>query len=221
MYGLPSAFNRSMIFSPAAEGIDLLTGLQAFWPFNGDSDDSSGNDNDLTIAGAAYSEGLIGNALSDQDSAVTRGLALGATFSISFWFKNDPTFAEGSTGFLIELFGTGFEKFLEVSTIADAEQTYLSYFSLEGGQITIPSDDEWHHVVLCKSGSVISIYHNNVLSGTENVVTNGMTNIRLTCGPNLSDKINYLDLVGCYNILLSQDQIDALYNSGLGIDPTA
>jgi len=90
----------------ATEKINLSYGLVAYYPFNGNANDESGNGHDASTIGASFTEDRFGQlnhaASHSYDSRMFTNISINAAKSLVFWLKTDaqPTTGDG--------FGIGF-----------------------------------------------------------------------------------------------------------------
>ena len=117
-----------MIFIISASFLyaDLSDGLQAYYPFNGNANDESGNENDGTVSGAYLTNDRFGNSNSaycfdGSDDFIeindSNSLDIGLSdYSIVAWIKTTHTsygriFSKGSsqctTGYMMRTGGAG------------------------------------------------------------------------------------------------------------------
>jgi hypothetical protein len=102
------AFNGSQfkVKVTATEKINLSNGLVAYYPFNGNANDESGNGHDATTIGASFTQDRFGQlnhaASHSYDSRMFTNISINAAKSLVFWLKTDaqPTTGDG--------FGIGF-----------------------------------------------------------------------------------------------------------------
>ncbi len=90
---------NAIIAQLAAIPTTLSTGLAAYYPFNGNANDLSGNGNNGTVNGATLAKDRLGNANSAYSFNGTNNLislpapffggVVNSQFSISLWFKTD------------------------------------------------------------------------------------------------------------------------------------
>jgi len=136
----------------------MYNGLVAYYPFDGNTDDESGYENDGSVSGAALATDRFGNSNNayyfdgiddfieiDDDSSLDIGFS---DYSIVAWIKtantiNGRIFSKGSsqcvTGYTMRTSGSNNYAFLENAYDGTCQIT------LEG--ITEINDDEWHLVV--------------------------------------------------------------------------
>lgn len=213
------------------------TGLVAWWPFNGNAADSSGNSNNGTVNGAtltAGQSGLANNAYSFNGSssyiAVPTNFANSFTagkMSVSAWvyfntnadwssiIKNWGSVTTGAFHFGL----SGLSQKLHLQ-ITQSSGTTLN--ALAPATISL---NAWHHVAFTLDGSLMHLYQDGVEVGTP-VSYNGtlktsfqFTNIGVKPGtsqlpaPSFSGYHNgKLDDIGVWSRALNQAEITALYN---------
>jgi len=165
---------------------DLNEGLIAHYPFNGNAEDVSGNDNHGTVTGATIEEGVvhIGESQSN-DSFVTFGNTIDQfgtnDFSVAFWFNTQEQASlfdlagdrkVGSHGnfFDIRMLGNGGAVRPEVDQ--DSSGTNINYFD----STTIGlNDGNWHQVATVRMGNSLTLYIDGQLDKTASA--NGIANI--------------------------------------------
>ena len=140
---------------------DLTEGLVAHYPFDGDADDASGNDNHGTLSEGTYGEDPSGSAdaalyLSggSVDLGTSEDVSLGTgSLSISYWFSTDSSSvyqtvlmngtASWASGVLVGLswdvgkviFGIGTQTAWDTDNVIGIQTRQLW------------NDGQWHHVV--------------------------------------------------------------------------
>ena len=209
----------------------LPTGLVAYWKFDGNANDASGNGHNGTpTGGVATSEVGKLNDCYDFDGAddfVTFGTnaAYETNYvSVSLWFKADRV---------------AFEELLTKTTTV-VTQWVIAKFSAAPSTISfgvnvggtalladgILSDTKvWHHVVGTYDGANIKIYCDGVLRGTTphpGVITS-LPTIPIYAGAcNSGGSGAYyfdgkIDEIGLWNRALVQSEVTDLYQGGVGI----
>jgi hypothetical protein len=197
-------------------------GLVGWWPFNGNANDESGNNNNGTVNGATLTADRFGNAgkayefngssyiISTQVSNIPLG---NSPRTFSFWMKSNITTSPSNrdminwgTTALSQRFGF---------VMYDG----LPYFVGEGDDFygsTPIGNNNWHFIVLTYTGSVVSIYIDGDLDASQNKNLN-------TIGPDLvigrsaldhplfTTYAGLVDDVGIWNRALTQQEITALY----------
>jgi len=218
-------FNKSDVssvisVSTANNSTDISVGLVSYYKLQSNSNDSFGSVNNGADANATYVTGKIGNAVSYSGSS--SGTSIGnptnlqlVDLSISCWIKTSAP-GGGDKGLI---FKTGaYNIFFYGNNLA----TY-SYGSPSGYKSTGVSvaDGNWKHIVITQQSGVTNgtkIYINGtlVLTTTVGQTTQGNAlEFGRISGGNSANFI--LDEVGIYNTILTQTDVDNLYNSGSGI----
>lgn len=199
-------------------------GLFAWWPFNGNADDLSGNGHHGTVFGASITADRLGNANSAYnfaDSAYiitdsTGNLPLdSAARTITLWLKTNQSSSPANH----DVFGYG--------RVSPSNAFYFTIFGffpffcgayndLDGsGEIT---DDAWHFVAITYNGTNVSIYVDGILnaSGPKHLDTK-LSEVIFGRSP-LTHPTPYfytglLDDCGIWNRVLTQQEITGLFNS--------
>jgi hypothetical protein len=162
----------------------LKQGLVAYYPFNGNANDESGNGNHGSVVGAILSadrNGLINKAYSFDGSKSNYIIGDCSRFptgntprSVSFWIR-----ARGlGNGLSHQILGYGgngcgqsFNMNIENSDIGP---NFIGKYEVQGHcrafqtftSFPTPNMDTWHHIVVTFDGSLIRFYHNGVLAFT-------------------------------------------------------
>lgn len=212
-------------------------GLIAQYKLNGNALDSSGNEYDGSIAGnVTFDTGLVGQcAVFDASSSTTINLPAdfdtlldsSHDWTVCYWVRVAPdsdlqynmfffyrgTQAVGpSQGFDMDTDSFSKSRFRYDTT---TEQNK----SLNGSVI---NDGNWHHCALTHTTttSTFTLYTDGVSNGT--LVYTGTFSV--IGGSSIARKIHYtafacdMDDVRIYNRILSQSEIDELYNEGNGTE---
>ena len=209
-------------------------GLVGYWKFEDDCQDSSGQGNHGTNHGATFVDGKVGRALSFDgvDDYVDCGNVLNFdstdSFSISFWWKSSSNAnmillskaINGGTyrGWYVYFFSgnrVGFRFIHDLTSLIkiNAEQQYY--------------DNKWHFYTVVYNGnskaSGFKIYVDGVEKSlyVEEDSLSGDTTNNVNLQISGRDGLNYLfngiiDEVCIYNKVLSAQEIQYHYNSGLG-----
>jgi len=160
---------------------DLNDGLVAYYPFNGNTKDESGNENNGIAEGITLSKDRFNNSNSaykfdgQNDYINVPNINLlnfgKGSFTISVWVKVDDNMNKISNYFIIDKrkgsgAGKGYGFYLN---------SYVAKCALQGctPNLTISSgielnDSEWHHIVVVidKTNSISLIYDNlNIVKG--------------------------------------------------------
>jgi len=208
-------------------------GLVAYYPFNGNANDESGNGNHGTVTGANFTSDRFGNTSSacnfdgidDEinfgDVSFYNGVAAA---SISVWVKYtehsgtyDPFVTKGGMA-EHETFGLG--------TTNEGSGVMRIEFGGDGPVISVATTNdkadngEWHHIVTLLENTVPKIYIDGILSSI--VAASNVTQIKnqandMMMGSNLRSDGKYwyngvLDDVRIYDYALTEAEILALYH---------
>lgn len=217
-----------LMFMSGPVQADLSDGLVAYYPFNGDANDESGNGNDGTVNGATLTTDRFGNADSaysfngsdDYISADGDGsLAINENFSLSTFIYADEV--TSATQFLLVRRG-GTKDYYKLTLKLDKIN-----FKTESGPVPAMASDlaieisNWYHVCAVYDGSSARIYINGQLSAEEIASGNLSTssaNLYIGCNtPSGTDDRWFdgkIDDVRIYNRALSETEIQQLYWGG-------
>ncbi|MEN8221503.1 MAG: LamG domain-containing protein [Pseudomonadota bacterium] len=204
---------------------DLNDGLVAYYPFNGNANDESGNGNNGVVHGATLTEDRFGSA----DSAYNFD---GINNYIEF--SDDPSLNFGSDEFTISFW-------VKPNSLHDY-QRFLTKYNQVGGWIIYGNSNgrlyinfsrekllsleigtyeanSWQLFTIVRTPTNIIFYKNNNLLSSQDIVTGNVDiNEELfigTCGSgcNVANKIfnGFMDEVRLYNRALSESEIQQLY----------
>jgi len=197
----------------------------AYWPFNGNANDESGNGHNGTVVGAALVNGRKGKSNGAyffdgiNDYITVPSFSRGARgFTISTWIKED---GQALNSRVMGQYGT--EYTFQLINNSATPQTFLSLY-LETGIINIvypvSLNVDWNHIVITTTGIIaenIYMYINGVLVKTEQLTDNAK-NIagNFVYGRNPQGNFQYwrgsIDDTRYYNRRLTAAEINALYN---------
>ena len=164
---------------------DLNDGLVAYYPFNGNAEDASGNGNNGTVNGATLTEDRLGNA----DSAYSfdgnndyieveddHSLDLTNTFTISLWIKQTSVRRLGY-------------RLVDKVTAGVGDGYGLDTFDGKGGQgirligaqkniaaMSTHSLNEWHYVAVTFLNGISNFYLEGIPDGSGN---HGSTSVQV------------------------------------------
>lgn len=232
-----------MVLTVNLSNADINNGLVAYYPFNANADDESGNANHCAAMGATLTVDRNGNAssayqfdgVSDYlDCTTTASLNLSTAITVSAWIKPDDTPADweaivsrwsGSQHF--ETFGLYINSVLELA----------GEIMTEGGNLVRASGQneivvsQWQHVAMVydTSDHSFSLYKNGeqlyrwegLYYGGHPEMLIGDTN--LTIGVVKRDELWHffdgaIDEVRIYSRALSASDVSQVYQDGLGGD---
>jgi hypothetical protein len=230
-----SVFLVAMIFTANAQ-MNLTNGLVAYYPFNGNANDASGNTNHGVISGATWTNGILGTAtnalffngasrvvVSDNPSLnPTNAITLSAWFKANNWNGNNRIINKGDLQYqLTAQYGSFMFEIVNASNV-DFQVSAAS-----------PSVGLWHNAVGTYDGGAMRLYIDGVLVSTKAAngliaTTNlsGNPNVNLNIGAK-SDSANPIDFfsgsickVRIYNRALSSNEVAQLlaYESGFMLE---
>jgi hypothetical protein len=212
---------------------DLNDGLVAYYPFNGNADDESGNSNHGMVNGATLTEDKFGNAESAYSfNGINNYINLGnviATnvFSFSVWFttnssKRNQTILGNyrpcsyvDTGFILLNYGREIEK-------GDPRLQLYKKTAIEYSEDM--ADNRWHHVVGVFGKNSFYFYVDGILRGSETGSYNQTSiNTKVGAADAISDYCGVtgesyfngkIDNIRIYSRTLSESEVQQLYQIG-------
>ncbi len=212
---------------PALPAAPFLTnGLVAFYPFNGNPNDTSGNGNNGTPYNISYVADRFGNPNAAASFAgnstsyidvLTTNLDLTPPFSVSVWIS----YGTGTGG--PRIFSTsGYEM-----TLGSSGQSQTTPININGMGITLGSTNTiemgvWSHVVGVWTTNSFSIYINGVLSAslapTSSIDFSRWPYARIGGNSGKTSDDNYgglIDDLAIYDRVLSPLEVAEIYQSSL------
>ena len=210
-------FVISFVFLAQASA-DLNDGLIAYYPFNGNANDESGNGNDGTVYGATLTMDRFGNVDSaysfdgvDDYIRIPDSTSLDITgdLTISAWINTS------------ENFHIIFSNMLEVSPhdgyslrISDGKVRFMS----GGGNLysdTLINTGTWRHIAVTLSGTTAIIYVDGEFDSSGTVGVPTANTVDQTIGASYSPWYflkGFIDDVAIYNRALSEYEVQAIYS---------
>lgn len=213
-----------LLISSNCKSGTLDSGLVAFYPFNGNTFDESGNGNHGVNYGATLTTNRFGlmnkafyfnsNYIEVPNSASLRSPVTSMT--IAFW-TNISQWDQNSAGFLAK---SNTSSYGQYGAIANNDP-YIQ-FDLGGQYVRIPrylATNRWYFVCLRWDGQEIKLYLNETLYDSASFTgTVAPDNFPLILGKHTSGGVRYLngklDDVRIYNRALTDAEILRLYNEG-------
>ena len=211
------------------------TSLVAYYPFNGNANDESGNGNDGTVNGATLTTDRFGNAgsaysfdgvndyIEVQDSS---SLDVTEELTVALWANIDNVGTSSSDDVLIDKMVSDSEGPFQILLHSRDEYELEGRFTRASAEIVYletgftPLTGYWHYYVLSfKSGEQKLYYDGNVVSfanATGTLITN---NLPIHIGKGVQRNYNFdgkIDDIRIYNRALSESEISALYNESIG-----
>jgi len=226
-----TSYGNMVSFTTLAGSTLPTNGLVAYYPFNGNANDESGNGNNGTVNGATMTADRKGNvnkaySFDGSNSIVLNQPFLTGVFSLSIWVKITDLqpgvwgaiFSNG----ILHGYGNGFNAWLSNKN----ENIYFNKFP--NGTSTGPSkavninDNLFHNFIFVWDGltglSSAKIYHNGSLLATGEVTSTTINSTwNLTFGFSKDSGLNFyfkgmLDDIRLYNRALTETEIQQLYN---------
>jgi hypothetical protein len=222
--------------SPAST---INNGLIAYYPFNGNANDESGNNNNATVNGATLTNDRFGNSnkaysfdgIDDRiEREITNNFPIGNTpRTISVWYKINGEFNINRLGSNYNAAGSvvEFGKFSTSNRFGLLiTKEYYPYCVTQNNDFWVQISTQlqkWQHIILIASGNRCDFYLNGVFFGGgalgEPINT---INGRLSIGNTINDPLGngqneafngLIDDVRIYNRALTQEEITYLYNN--------
>lgn len=201
-----------------------VSGLEAWYSFNGNGNDLSGNGNDLTNNGAVPTADRDGNAASAYSfSGSSQYLVVNSpsfsyaqtdSFTVSFWMEKTANQygialmqSSSTSGQFIWIFQTGLTGNCNFGT--GKQQSGWTWANSPYGL------NAWEHYVGTYSGGTMNLYKNGVFVTSSVFAHTGTTQAANPFRIGRSHTGNYfsgkIDDVGIWNRVLTQSEITALY----------
>lgn len=214
--------------SIAINAQSLTDSLIAYYPFNGNTNDSSGNNNKGIANGAQLTADRFNrpntayhfNGTTDFiEIANSNSLDLGTNFSFSFWFHQDSSINKGYR--ILDKNTAGIPDGYGVDTYgASGGKVVRLYFGAQTANMTtVHTLKIWNHVVITYDGTNVKFYLNGQLENTSTIpMNNPPTNnfpLLIGCGQNGSTKLNFfkgdLDEIRIYRRSLASSEVQTLF----------
>ena len=216
----------SITFTVQYDTIMPGPGLVAYYPFNGNANDESGNGHNGTVNGASLTTDRFGNSNRAYNfNGTSSTIELGSwfefnRFTVSMWVsrrdtqQNEATFIENHHntyhGWSCEQVMDSTEVYcFGVATTSGFPQTHFTL-----------SANKWQHVVMLKDSTQIKVYVDGVFACSRAATDMVYTGSYLGLGRDYEDDYGKrfwngrLDDIRIYNRALSDAEIQALYHEG-------
>jgi hypothetical protein len=224
--------NSNDTTNPSTQPVNLKNGLVAYYPFNGNANDESGNGNTGLVVGAKLSEDRFGNILgSYKFNGLNNFIDIGSgglssnpnDYSFSAWVYFDSIYRAdfGSGGAILTKrqkdLGTSWSSLtIDNAGFANFVVDGPGYFNaLTGGTSLL--NKKWNNIIGIKSGVNYSIYLNGLLIANklDGYIHFGSTN-NMYIGKHGAWNLFFygsIDDVRIYNRALTQEEITYLANN--------
>ena len=210
-------------------GID--DGLVAYYPFNGNANDESGNGNHGTVNGATLAVDKNGTADSaysfdgvddyvdcGYDASLNPGTG---DISVVAWIKT----TQSSRGEIVEKGHDVQNVGYNLGVYPDYKAHFGKMDGLIVGSSSTVNDGEWHHIVGLKAGNYFKVYidgtFDNEVSGADNLNLDSDHGLLIgTRRANACPFNGTIDDIRIYNRTLSESEIQTLYGGTATTPPT-
>lgn len=205
----------------ASSNIPAFPSTYAYYRFQNNGNDSSGNVRNLTMIDANYGTGLIGEGLIEGGGQITT-YSIPNQCTISGWFNTDTIGEGGGPRISIR------KNSNNVRIIAGLDYNLIEYsiiitISTDSGtqniSIPVPSNS-WVHYASTRNNQSVLVYINGELSVTVNNATLSTFDLLFVTTNGGDDLFGAIDELGIWDITLTESDILQLYNNGAGYDPT-
>jgi hypothetical protein len=210
----------------------LTNTMVAYWPLDSNANDYTST-NHGTVFNAIATNGLVGGAYKFDGAGdyISFGqgdsLNLSTGITVSVWIKQTSGQYFEWVGILMK--GTAAsEEGTAWMLIMNATNNLRFYIEASGswkyGDIALPYDTGWHHLVGTYDKENVRLYLDNA-AGTPQASTANIS-VRDTTDVEAGRDINYgqfqgvIDEIGIWGRVLSTNEIEYIYNSGAGVSLT-
>ncbi len=196
------------------------SGLVAYYPFDGDTMDHSGNGNDGTNNGATFVSGMSGNALDfdGMDDYVSAPININSDVmpqvTMALWVKSDSD----SRGTVISHDNGGYDRTIDI----DARGGGLGWSAFSGSGAVLGhqsvTTDKWTFlaVVYDQDAGTVKLYVDDAMYEEEGSLGTGWNAINIGSNPSYGANFDgVIDEVRIYNYALSQSEINSIYEGDI------
>lgn len=206
---------------------NLDSGLVAYFPFNGNTSDESGNGNNLSNYGAVFTENrfnisntamlFTGGAYMEKDSPNNFPLG-GSPKTISCWMKTSNS---GTTMVLAE-WGVHFisQRFALMTYVSNSCEFFSGFANDVQGNIVV-TDNQWKHIAVTYESGNLRMYVNGIIDKNVNISLLNTLSNKFRLGKSNVDSEPYtgiLDDIRIYNRALTDTEILKLYYDTVLLD---
>jgi len=207
------------------------SGLVAYYPFNGNANDASGNGNNGTVNGATLTSDRNGNANSaykfDQANTIQNiktNIALinspysNSEYSYVFWLKSNNS----TRGRVFQHVGSNSKNFDFVRSEVSKPSNSYAFWHYDVGVQSVSPDTlknlQWYQIaIIINSNNTVSVFRNGTIWFSSNYAFPKPNDGNITWGSQGNSFFGFdgiLDDILVYKRALSQSEITGLYNAG-------
>ncbi|MCP4347513.1 MAG: hypothetical protein GY795_18565, partial [Desulfobacterales bacterium] len=213
----------------SSDEVDLTEGLAAYYSFNGNANDESGNRNHGTVNGAVLTSDRFGEPNSaysfdgDSNILVSDSASLDITDAISVTGWINPSSLSASWQTIItkgnephENYSVFLErtKSLHIANVIDGKRYYWNSDSL------VTQTDNWYFFTVTYDGKTEKCYINGIYAGSKEIsgtLTANDHNLQIGMRGNGTSFYGIIDDIRIYNRAISESEIQSLYQQGDGV----
>ena len=204
-------------------------GLVAYYPFNGNANDESGNGNNCNVQNgtridtgrnSSLNSSYYFDGVDDRMQSITSFFNASNDFSISLWCKSS-SFQQNQTIFNTTphtIITLSYNYFLHSQgdlMLLYGNGQFSGWYNIGGGVFTPQTSLQniWNNIVLTKSNGTFSVYENGIILNSVSITQNPastLSKINLgNCDPTSCSEIfnGYLDDIRIYNRALSASEV--------------
>jgi Concanavalin A-like lectin/glucanases superfamily len=205
---------------------DITTGLVAYYPFNGNANDESGNGYDGTVNGATLVPDRFGKpnsaySFNGSDASILLNNTSTLNFTDGFTLATWVHFTSSNTDKQIvakHICGNMSGYFLGAGTLGGPSNVFEFYVNNDPRLYTAETynDGQWHLVVGVYDGMTQYLYVDGVLTDSQakTYTNSNTTNITIGSATDCGYFSGSIDDVRIYNRALSAAEIQELYTGG-------
>ena len=206
--------------------------LIAFYPFNGDANDESGNGNNGSVNGATLTSDRFGNPNSAYNFGSggyinvsdSPSLRMENSYSIVAWIKPEANQQDGARIISKALAIPNYHSYFLALNQGNQGDLLPNFGAYNNSYLNASSEvtaNQWHQVIGVYDGKKTYIYVDGELSNQRDIQSNppiGFDNLPLEIGRLNTNQSQYfsgcIDDIKIYNYAISQSKIDSLYIEG-------
>jgi len=204
--------------------VNLEEGLVAYYPFNGNANDESGNGNDGVVHGATLTVDRFGNAsnayefdgVNDFIQSYNSLNDITNNISISIWIKKEDLWEDEYQKIIL----TGTSASNYGVNISQGPNDYPFYFQINDNSVQVktnyPAINSWVHIVGVYDGTQIKLYIDKGFIGADSYTLNVdiLNPLRIGWGYGVEFFNGKIDDIRIYNRALTETEIQQLYDGG-------